>query len=62
MNEQRKATRKAKAREDPYYLYDEKDDANNDIDDIPIVRLDDADLANEGKFESSLFPAVADRP
>ena len=52
---QRKAARKAKAKDDPYYLYDEKDDANNDIDDIPIVRLDDADLAEDSKYQSPIF-------
>lgn len=43
MRAQRKAARKAKAKEDPYYLYDEKDaDADaDDVDNIPIVRLDD---------------------
>jgi AP-3 complex subunit delta-1 len=38
---QRKAAKKAKAKEDPYYLYDEKDADGDDVDDIPIVRLDD---------------------
>ena len=38
---QRKAAKKAKAKEDPYYLYDEKDADADDVDDIPIVRLDD---------------------
>jgi AP-3 complex subunit delta-1 len=38
---QRKAAKKAKAQEDPYYLYDEKDADEDDVDDIPIVRLDD---------------------
>ena len=37
----RKAAKKAKAKEDPYYLYDEKDADADDLDDIPIVRLDD---------------------
>jgi AP-3 complex subunit delta-1 len=37
----RKAAKKAKAKEDPYYLYDEKDADADDVDDIPIVRLDD---------------------
>lgn len=38
---QRKAAKRAKAKEDPYYLYDEKDADADDVDDIPIVRLDD---------------------
>ncbi|KLT44069.1 Adaptor protein complex AP-3 delta subunit [Cutaneotrichosporon oleaginosum] len=38
----RKAARRERAKNDPYYLYDEKDaDADDDVDDIPIVRLDD---------------------
>ncbi|ORY34975.1 armadillo-type protein [Naematelia encephala] len=41
----RKAAKKARAKDDPYYLYDEKADVD-DVDDIPIVRLDDVDLAN----------------
>jgi AP-3 complex subunit delta-1 len=49
---QRKAERRARAKDDPYYLYDEKDEKNgneDDIDDIPIVRLDISDLP-PGKY------------
>ncbi|KAK1923811.1 armadillo-type protein [Papiliotrema laurentii] len=40
--EKRKAARRQKAKDDPYYLYDEKDELKDevDVDDIPIVRLD----------------------
>ncbi|TXT13307.1 hypothetical protein VHUM_00674 [Vanrija humicola] len=42
----KKAAKRERARNDPYYLYDKKDDDNDDdIDDIPIVRLDDSELA-----------------
>ena len=53
---QRKAARRQKAKDDPYYLYDEKDDRKaeeDDVDDIPIVRLDDDDLQLGGKSESA---------
>lgn len=46
---QRKAARREKHKNDPYYLYDEKCDAEDDIDDIPIVKLDDADLEASGR-------------
>lgn len=38
----RKAERRERQKNDPYYLYDEKDEV--DVDDIPIVRLDDEEL------------------
>lgn len=52
---QRKAARRDKAKNDPYYLYDEKDidverDDGDDVDDIPIVKLDD-------ELEAALGPA-----
>ncbi|KAL1408283.1 AP-3 complex subunit delta [Vanrija albida] len=40
----KRASKRERARNDPYYLYDKKDD-DDDIDDIPIVRLDDSELA-----------------
>lgn len=43
-NVQKKAAKRERARNDPYYLYDKKDD-DNDVDDIPIVRLDDSEMA-----------------
>ncbi|WWC65615.1 uncharacterized protein I303_108235 [Kwoniella dejecticola CBS 10117] len=42
----RRAARKAKHKDDPYYLYD-KNDNEEDIDDIPIVRLDDTEIVVE---------------
>ena len=56
----RKAAKKAKAKEDPYYLYDEKDADADDVDDIPIVRLDDlpeGQSAGELVHESKLMKA-----
>ncbi|WVR08276.1 hypothetical protein IAU60_005323 [Kwoniella sp. DSM 27419] len=42
----RRAARKAKQKDDPYYLYDKQDDVDaEDIDEIPIVKLDDSELA-----------------
>ncbi|OCF61731.1 AP-3 complex subunit delta-1 [Kwoniella mangroviensis CBS 10435] len=42
----RRAARKAKHKDDPYYLYDKNEDAQEeDIDEIPIVKLDDSELA-----------------
>ncbi|WRT69440.1 uncharacterized protein IL334_006426 [Kwoniella shivajii] len=45
----RRAARKAKQKDDPYYLYDKNDDLQEeeDIDEIPIVKLDDSDLPEE---------------
>jgi hypothetical protein len=54
---QRKAARRQRAKDDPYYLYDEKDDRKaemDDVDDIPIVRLDDKDLQLDGEFVAGL--------
>ncbi|ORX37980.1 armadillo-type protein [Kockovaella imperatae] len=53
----RKAARKAKAKDDPYYLHDErddkddKDDNDDDIDEIPIVHLDDTEMGTTGQLE-----------
>lgn len=38
---QRRAARRAKHKNDPYYLYDREDE---DVDNIPIVKLDDSEL------------------
>jgi len=48
---QRKAERRARNKEDPYYLGD-KDEI--DVDDIPIVKLDDLALT-DGKSNSLLI-------
>lgn len=45
-DKQRKAARREKHKNDPYYLYDEGDD--DDIDEIPIVKLEDEDLESPG--------------
>lgn len=42
-------SKRAKAKDDPYYLFDEKEESE-DVEDIPIVRLDDAELGDGGKF------------
>lgn len=41
---QRRAARRAKHKNDPYYLYDKEDE---DVDNIPIVKLDDSELPRE---------------
>ena len=42
--------KKQKAKDDPYYLYDEKDTrAEEDVDDIPIVKLEDDELPPDGR-------------
>ncbi|WWC73451.1 uncharacterized protein I206_107421 [Kwoniella pini CBS 10737] len=58
----RRAARKAKHKDDPYYLYDKNEhDQEEDIDEIPIVKLNDSEIAIEesnphstikGKFKS----------
>nr|ODN91253.1 AP-3 complex subunit delta-1 [Cryptococcus depauperatus CBS 7841] len=40
----RQAARRAKHKDDPYYLYDRE---NDDVNSIPIVKLDDSDLLSE---------------
>ncbi|KAK8849458.1 hypothetical protein IAR55_004791 [Kwoniella newhampshirensis] len=45
--ERRRAARKAKHKDDPYYLYDKREDDAADVDEIPIVQLDDAELGTE---------------
>jgi AP-3 complex subunit delta-1 len=45
---QRKAARREKLKSDPYYLFD-KDKDEVDVDDIPIVRLDDDEMEAAGK-------------
>jgi len=49
LKQQRRAARRQKAKDDPYYLYDEKDTrADEDVDDIPIVKLEDDELPPDG--------------
>ncbi|WWD20082.1 hypothetical protein CI109_104556 [Kwoniella shandongensis] len=54
--ERRRAARKAKHKDDPYYLYDKRDEDLEDVDDIPIVKLDDAELAGGETGGSSSKP------
>ncbi|WVQ96213.1 hypothetical protein IAU59_003317 [Kwoniella sp. CBS 9459] len=43
--DRRRAARRAKHKNDPYYLYDKNEDREGEnIDDIPIVKLDDSEL------------------
>lgn len=55
----RRAERREKLKNDPYYLYDEKDDV--DVDDIPIVRLDDEELGHGESMGRQTLTAVPDR-
>nr|KIR46969.1 AP-3 complex subunit delta-1 [Cryptococcus bacillisporus CA1280] len=45
----RKAARRAKHKDDPYYLYDKEDE---DVDNIPIVKLDDSELPDPSRSKS----------
>ncbi|WVF68678.1 hypothetical protein IAT40_003450 [Kwoniella sp. CBS 6097] len=53
--EKRRAARRAKHKDDPYYLYDKNEDRDKEenIDDIPIVRLDDTELGADEAGPSS---------
>ncbi|KIR56492.1 AP-3 complex subunit delta-1 [Cryptococcus gattii Ru294] len=46
----RKAARRAKHKDDPYYLYDKEDE---DVDNIPIVKLDDSELPDPSSRSKS---------
>lgn len=65
---QRKAARREKHKNDPYYLYDDEGDEDDDIDDIPIVKLDDEDLEASGRWrdsfgaDSAASPAPQEKP
>ncbi|OWT39265.1 AP-3 complex subunit delta-1 [Cryptococcus neoformans Bt1] len=48
--ERRRAARRAKHKNDPYYLYDKEDE---DVDNIPIVKLDDSELPHDTTDPSS---------
>ena len=58
IDKQRKAARKAKAKEDPYYLYDEKAEAMGEVEDIPIVRLDDAELDDNREYHKLALHSI----
>ncbi|WVW86640.1 hypothetical protein I302_108693 [Kwoniella bestiolae CBS 10118] len=64
----RRAARKAKHKDDPYYLYDKTEENQEDIDEIPIVKLDDSELAiqettqTKGKGKSKIKPKKEKAP
>jgi hypothetical protein len=45
---QRKAERRARQKDNPYYLGEKEEEV--DVDDIPIVRLDEEELAAAGEW------------
>ena len=54
-----KAERLERMRDDPYYLTDDRQDrkpVDEDLDSIPIVRLDDLPPLSQGMFSFSYFP------